>query len=46
MISFARATYKCLRTTDCNLVCILEQESLQHRSYLVFIVLIMYSWSW
>ena len=28
MISFARATYnKCLRTTDCNLVCSLEQES-------------------
>jgi len=28
MISFAQATYnKCLRTTDCNLVCSLEQES-------------------
>ena len=28
MISFARATYnKCLWTTDCNLVCSLEQES-------------------
>ena len=27
-ISFARATHnKCLRTTDCNLVCSLEQES-------------------
>jgi len=27
-ISFSRATYnKCFRTTDCNLVCSLEQES-------------------
>ena len=35
-ISFAQATYnKCLRTTDCNLVCSLEQESHTHRSCLV-----------